>query len=143
MKTVRLIIFVVAILLSFLQTSCIAFNPEKNGLIDNTYRKITTGIRVTIDEKPRALGSNITTVELYDNSNELICNQLVKQFDFMWNSANDIVVKNGDYRLVTYYYYFGKKRLKTETNIKVSNNITNVVLKYPLFVTGKAKVKVY
>jgi len=90
------------------------------------------------------LGSNLTTVEVYGNlNNPLISDNIIKKLAFKWNSINDISLQNGEYKLITYYHYIGKDRLKTETIINVHNTMTNVVIEYPLFLTSKAKLKVY
>lgn len=73
----------------------------------------------------------------------MINGKIVAKKDCKWFSVNNIKLENGKYRIVTYYYYFGKKRLETETEIRVENNIVNIEIEYPLFVTGKAKLKVY
>lgn len=124
--------------------SCIMFSPEKNLIVDNSNLNLKTGIRITIDEKPRALGSNTTTVEIYSiPKSSLMNSKLLQKHQFSWYSINDIDIRNGEYKLITYYHYMGKNRVRTENIISVNNNMTNIHIKYPLFITGKARLKVY
>lgn len=125
-------------------SSCIVISPEKLRIKDNRTSKIERGIEITINEASRPLGSNNTTIEIYDNSeNSLINGKLIMKKEYKWFSLNNIELKNGKYKLVTYYHYLGKNRLETETEISIDNNIINIEIEYPLFVTGKAKLKVY
>ncbi|RPG58435.1 MAG: hypothetical protein CBC41_004880 [Flavobacteriaceae bacterium TMED81] len=134
----------ILLLLFLLCNSCIVISPEKLRIIDNRSSEIERGVQITINEEPRPFGSNNTTIEIYKHSeNSLINGEVVAKKDCKWFSVNDIKLENGKYRIVTYYYYFGKNRLETETEIGVENNIVNIEIEYPLFVTGKAKLKVY
>lgn len=117
--------------------SCILLFPTKNNLIDRTDKQISTGVQITINELARPLGSNKTNIELY----EFPKNRLIKTDQYNWNSIHNIALKNGVYKLITYYHYVGKDRLKTETIIKVNNNMVDIEIEYPLFVTSKAKLK--
>lgn len=131
-------------LLFILCNSCIVISPENLRIIDNRNSEIERGVQITINEAPRPLGNNITTIEIYNSSeNSLINGEIVAEKGCKWFSVNNIRLENGKYRIVTYYHYFGKDRLKTETEIRVENNIVNIEIEYPLFVTGKAKLKVY
>ncbi|WP_010136502.1 hypothetical protein [Ochrovirga pacifica] len=123
--------------------SCIVISPKKNQLIDAKNIRISKGIQITINEAPRALGSNKTTIEIYDHSeNQLVRNKLIKKKEYKWFTTNNIQLDNGKYKLVTYYNYIGKDRFKTENIFNIENNIVDIVLEYPLFMTGKARLKI-
>jgi hypothetical protein len=134
----------ILLLLFLLCNSCIVISPERLRIIDNRSSEIEKGVQITKNEEPRPFGSNNTTIEIYKRSeNSLINSKIVTKKDCKWFSVNNIKLENEKYRIVTYYYYFGKKRLETETEIRIENNIVNIEIEYPLFVTGKAKLKVY
>ena len=134
---------IILIFLPLFINSCIIFSPEKIKLIDNSDRNVLKGLQITINEIPRLLGSNSTNIELYNYSrNELSRNPLITKYKYNWNTINSIKLENGEYKLVTYYHYIGKDYLRTETIIRVNNNRTDIEIEYPLFVTGRAKLKV-
>ncbi|MDO6739161.1 hypothetical protein [Wenyingzhuangia sp. 2_MG-2023] len=122
--------------------SCVVISPKKIQLVDNRTSKISQGIQITINEAPRPLGSNTTTIEIYDDSdNQLTRGKLVDKKEYKWLTVNNFKLDNGNYKLVTYFHYVGKDRLKTETTFEIDDNIVDIELEYPLFVTGKAKLK--
>jgi len=108
------------------------------SLIDNTDKETLIGVQISINEALRPLGTNSTIIELYDTTK----NELIQKNEYKWNTINGIKLKNGDYKIVTYFQYLKKDWGRTENIIKVQNNMTNIEIKYPLLVTGKAKLKI-
>lgn len=130
--------FIVILFISIFCNSCIIIFP-KEKITDNRDKTILVGIQVAINEISRPIGSNLTTIEVYDYSK----NGLIFEDKYKWNSINTIKLNNGDYKLITYYPYFKKDRMRTETILKVENNMINIEIDYPLAITtGKAKLKV-
>jgi hypothetical protein len=119
--------------------SCVAIYKDLSTQpsLDLVKSDLKTGIVISIPMNQKVLVINMVNIDIYQDS------QRVESRKIPWYSNTSFSLDKGEYTLNTFVRYMNYNVWKTTSTIRLSENeIKNILIKYPFWMTGKPKVTI-